>query len=188
LTATGSSVQHKSNHIDSRLRVQAGLVQDRLEQFHRVSGGIVDDDLFASDTCDDVVSKMDASAPEPLDHRYKIVHFDRKSIPTAGPLLGAIGHGLTASRCGIRGAQNQTEVASRQHGERRCRMHDGLKPKVLTVKCNRGIHIIDDISHLNRSHVGLPFARAEVARLQQQIAREILFMQDVGSEAHECLS
>src|SRR6516225_2680933 len=109
--------------------------------------GIFDDDLFAPDAGNDLVSKVDAGAPEPLNGRREIVHFNRKSVPTAGPLLGTIGHCLAASRGGIRGAQHQTEVASREHGECWCWMHDGLKPKAPIVKPNRSFHIIDDISH-----------------------------------------
>ena len=45
----------------SWLRVQASLSQDRLKQFHRISRGIVDDDLFAPDAGNDLVSKVDAA-------------------------------------------------------------------------------------------------------------------------------
>ena len=97
---------------DSGTRTQAGLRRRRLEEFNGISRRIFEENLLATDTSDDIVAEVSSRLAQPLNSSGEVVDFNRKSIPPARLGLGAIGHGLSASARGIRGAEDQTQIAA----------------------------------------------------------------------------
>src|SRR5262249_54421991 len=92
----------------SRPRTEPSLREDRLEQFYRIAGGVVDQALLAADTSDDVGTKVNASFVQRLDHTGHIGDLDRETIPP--PWFGqfAVGHGLPAARSATRLGEDET--------------------------------------------------------------------------------
>ena len=62
-----------------------------LEQFDRVARGIVDQNLFAARTRNDLTAKVRTGLCQPLHQQYKIVSFKHQPIPAARRGLGSIG-------------------------------------------------------------------------------------------------
>lgn len=57
--------------------------RERLEQFDRVSGGVLDEDLSASFALDDVAPKVHSALPQPIDGRRQILDGELEAVPTA---------------------------------------------------------------------------------------------------------
>jgi hypothetical protein len=68
-----------------------------------------------------------------LHRRRQIVHFDREPVPASRLRERAIGHCLPAAWPGARLAQNQAQVAARQHGKRRSGVHLLLESEMVAV-------------------------------------------------------
>ncbi len=125
----------------------------RLEQFDRISRRIFENDLFAANPSDDGVPKVSSHLAKRFDHPLKVSYFNREAIPPARLLLGAIGHRLATTACGVRCTQDKPKVAPRQHRKGRCRVHFKLEIEPLGVERNCGIHVVDDVADLNRCHL-----------------------------------
>jgi hypothetical protein len=67
-------------------------------------------------------------------------------------LLGSVGPRLATTGCLIGRAQHQAQVAALQHGKGRRRMHDLLEAKMLALKRNRCIDVMNDVTDLHGSH------------------------------------
>src|SRR5262249_55503834 len=102
------------------------------------------------------VSKMDSGLSKPLDGRGEIADFDREPIPPARLLRSAVRHGLSAAGGWIGRAEDETQLAARQHRERRSGVHLKLESQVLHVKRNRRVDVADDVAHLNARHWNRP--------------------------------
>src|SRR5262245_20774525 len=123
-----------------------------MEEFNGVAGGVLEENLPAADSNDDLVAKMGSRLAQPLHGCGEVVDFDGKSIPPTRLGLGAIRHGLSASAGRIRSAKDETQIAAREHRKGRRRVHHKLKAKMLRIECNSGLHIVNDVADLNGCH------------------------------------
>ena len=96
---------------------QPGLGEGRLEQLDWVAARILDQDLLAADAGDDVVAEAGAVLAQIGDDRVDVGDLELKAIPSAGRRHRAVGHGLTTTGPAARGAENEPEVAAREHRE-----------------------------------------------------------------------
>ena len=136
---------------DSRIR-ETRLGDSWLKQFHRIAGGILDDDLFATDTDHDGVAHRDARRSKPVHGAGEILNLHGKSIPASGALWSAVGHWLSTAAARIRHTQNEPQIAERQHGERRGRMQIEVEAKVRHIECNGCLDVIHNVTDLNGRH------------------------------------
>jgi hypothetical protein len=74
-----------------------------LEEFDDVAGRVLEQDLPAAWSFEDVVAKRGTRGVEAGDFGIDVVHYEVNAVPAAGPRLGAIRHGPT------RGAGRSTE-------------------------------------------------------------------------------
>src|SRR5260221_14540574 len=77
-----------------RARLEPRLVNDRLEQLHRVARWVVDQDLLAADAGDDVVAELGARFAQNPNEPLEVGNFDREAFPAAGFGPAAVGHWL----------------------------------------------------------------------------------------------
>jgi hypothetical protein len=136
---------------DSRIR-ETRLGDSWLKQFHRIAGGILDDDLFATDTDHDGVTHRDARRSKPVHGAGEILNLHGKSIPASGALWSAVGHWLSTAAARIRHTQNEQQITERQHGERRGRMQIEVEAKVRHIECNGCLDVIHNVTDLNGRH------------------------------------
>jgi hypothetical protein len=135
------------------VRTQTRLRHYRLEEFNRVARGVFQENLLATDTGNDVVAEVGARLAQPLYGGGEVVNFEREAVPPARLRSGAVGHGLSTSARWIGGAEDETQIAAREHRKGGRRVHLKLEAKVLRIERNGGLHIVDDIADLNGSHV-----------------------------------
>src|SRR5215471_9886482 len=64
-----------------------------LEQFDRIAGGVVENDLRAARTGDDVVAELESRVTEALEFSGQILHLIMNTVPAAGYRFATIGHG-----------------------------------------------------------------------------------------------
>src|SRR5215218_5438810 len=88
----------------------AGASLGGLEQFHHVAGGVLQQDLGATGSGDDVVAEPAAGGAKPLDLAGQVVHLQVQAVPAAGDGPGAVGHGPPA-RAG-RAAEQQPNAVT----------------------------------------------------------------------------
>src|SRR3954453_23446330 len=77
-----------------------------LEQFDRVAGRILQQDLRAAVAAHDLVTELSAGGPEFRDHGRQILDFDPDAVPAAWCGELAFGHGL-AGPTGARSVELQ---------------------------------------------------------------------------------
>src|SRR5690606_10094442 len=118
-----------------RLRLRA----TRLEQLHRVAGGVVRQDLPAPDPDDDVAAEPDPGSAEPVDGGVEVVDLDLEPVPAARSGDRAVRHRLAAASGAAGGAVVEAEVVPGQHGERRRRMHDLPETGLVAVEGEGGV-------------------------------------------------
>ena len=109
---------------------RAGRAGEEREELvaHREEG-----DLFAADADHDVVSESSAGLSQSLHHAREIINLDGKPVPPAWLLLPTIGHRLPSPGRRIRGAENEAQIAARQHREGGRRVHmTSWKPSIWT--------------------------------------------------------
>ena len=83
--------RHASSHLAHRSRSNAYSLATWLEQFDRVARGIIDQNLFAARTRNDLTAKVRTGLCQLLHHQYKIVSFKHQPIPAPWRGLGSIG-------------------------------------------------------------------------------------------------
>src|SRR5690242_11873257 len=84
----------------------------RLEQFHRVSRWIVQQDLLSTGSGRDVVAEFDAGLAKSGDLAGQIVGLQDDAVPTARLRLATIGHGLGAAAGALRRAENELQLVA----------------------------------------------------------------------------
>src|SRR5258708_4452034 len=177
----------------SRTFTQTGFRHGRLEQLDRVAGGVVEQDLLAAPADDDVVAEAGAGLAQGRDHGFEVGDFDREPIPAAWLRHPAVGHGLAAARPAAGLAQDQAQIAPRQHGEGGRRMHDFREAKLLAIEDDRRIDIADEVADLNgghdssRSRYGVVefMKRNRFVAIRQRIGRRPASMVFVGPSCAE---
>jgi hypothetical protein len=71
---------------------EAGLGNERLEQFDGIPRWIFEDNLLSADAGDDFVSKAGTRVAQRVDHRSDIANLYGKAVPPAWLRLGAVRH------------------------------------------------------------------------------------------------
>src|SRR5229473_4011598 len=94
LNGTRSTIEHSPSFASTRAGFEPRLVNDRLEQLDGVARRVVDQDLLATDTGDDLVAELRAGCAQGRHERLEIGHFDREAVPAAWFWPAAIGHRL----------------------------------------------------------------------------------------------
>src|SRR5699024_5550109 len=107
--------------------VLAGSRAERLEQFDRVAGRVVHDDLSAADAVDDVAAEP-CSACAQVGHRLpKVLHLQRESVPSAGLWPPTVRKYLSTAALATWRAEHEPQVTAAEHRERGRRMHHLLE-------------------------------------------------------------
>src|SRR5215218_435626 len=88
-----------------------------LEQLDHVAGGVLQQDLGATGSGDDVVAEPAAGGAQPLDLAGQVVHLQVQAVPAAGDGPGAVGHGAAAGAGGA--AEKEPHAVAADGGERR---------------------------------------------------------------------
>jgi hypothetical protein len=76
-------------------RVDSPLLR-RLEQLNGVARGVVENDLRASGSSDDVIAELESSSSKAFDLSAKVFDVYVNTIPSPRNRLATIGHGSTA--------------------------------------------------------------------------------------------
>src|SRR5262245_10691329 len=151
-----SSGSHKNPRATLAFRkalAESRVLNRRLEQLHRIPRRILDQDLLTAHTGDDVIAESHTSLAQSRDELREIVHLDRKAVPTARLWHSAVGHRSSAAALRIRHAEDQAQIAARQHRKRRRGMHVEMKAEMRRVKRDRGVDVANDVADLNRGHL-----------------------------------
>src|SRR5207237_8624609 len=137
-----------------RLTAETSFGDRRLKQFGRISGWVIDDDLFSANAGYELISKVCAGCTKAGYGRLETGDFNRESIPPARNLPSSIRHRLSAACRRIRRAEHETQVASRQHRECWRRMHVFVESVMLAIEGNGRVNVVDvvkDLSGANRA-------------------------------------
>jgi hypothetical protein len=97
------------------------------EQLNRVARWILEQDLLAPRTGDDVVSERHAFGAQTLDLGLDVVHHELDTVPAPRARLLPVRH--RPPRGAGRPAQQQAQVATEHVGEGRRRVRPTVKPK-----------------------------------------------------------
>src|SRR3954470_14995195 len=124
----------------------------RLEELDRVAGGIVDEDLIAADTLDDLTAKAGPGRPQTLDVAGEIGHLERDPVPPARLRPAPVGERLAATALATRCAEQQAQVAAPQHRERRRGMHLDIEAEEVAIEADRRVDVVHDVAHADCSH------------------------------------
>jgi hypothetical protein len=89
----------------------------QFEQFDRVAGGVVEQDLLAAVASDNGVAEVRPRVAQGLDRASEIVNFESDAVPATRLGFAAIGHGLGGPPGAGWGVEQELEVASREPGE-----------------------------------------------------------------------
>ena len=108
---------HSRSTAASRRALTAGARRGGLEQFDRVAGRVLEQDLLAARAGDDVVAERQPGGAQPLDLGGDVVDDQMDAVPAARPGRPAVGH-RPAGRAG-RTAQQQPQLAADDVGEGR---------------------------------------------------------------------
>src|SRR6266540_3667612 len=128
----------------------------RLEQFDRVAGGVVDQDLGAAGPGHDVVAELHSFSAEPLDLGRYVVDKKVDAVPAAWAGFAPVGH-RAPGRAG-RPTEQQPQVPPNDIDEGRCRIGEHGEPEMGGVELDGGIDVVDhvaDADHIFR-HVRSP--------------------------------
>src|SRR5919109_287512 len=87
-----------------------------LEELDRVARGVVEQDLPAAGTGDDVVAEGQAGGAQALDLRRAVVDDEVDAVPASGLRRAAVGHRPSGRAGGA--AEQQSQVAAHHVGER----------------------------------------------------------------------
>src|ERR1700726_2385245 len=91
-------------------RGEPGLLNGRLEKFDRIAGGVLDQDLLAADTGDDVVAEMCALRAEPAGQFLEVGDLEAEPVPAPWHGERAVGHRLAAPGSAARCAEHEPEI------------------------------------------------------------------------------
>jgi hypothetical protein len=124
----------------------------RLEQFDRIACRVVEQDLPSAHTGDDVVAEVGSRLAQRLDFACKVVDLELYAVPSAWLGLATIGHGLGGSPGTGGRVQEEAEIASRYDGKAGSGPELDGETETLGIERESRIHIIDDVTHADRSH------------------------------------
>src|SRR5436190_14279258 len=111
--------------------LNARLTLMRLEELHRVTGGVLEQDLIAADAVQDLAAEGGPGRLEPLDLAGEVRDLELEAVPTTGLGPAAIGQGLPSPALPARRAQQQAQRAAREHRELRRGVHVDREPKAV---------------------------------------------------------
>src|SRR5574341_194315 len=137
------------------LRGHIGLVR-ALEQLERLAVGILDLNLLAARAGFHPVAEIEARIRQLFDRRREIGDLEDDSVPAAGLLCTAIGHGAGPRCSGA--AQDQLETGNRNLREGRWMLAVQLEAEVSGIEVDRALdvlHLISDAVESGLEHVGL---------------------------------
>src|SRR5258708_5551091 len=120
-----------------------------LEELDDVAGGVLEEDLLAARSREEVVAERSTGAPKSRDLGIDVVDDQVDAIPAARSRLGAIRHG--PSRRARRSAEQQPQVAAGDVGEcgREVRQH--FEVEELRVEGDGLLDVVDHVA--NADHV-----------------------------------
>src|SRR5262249_32204995 len=121
-----------------------------LEQFDRIAGGVIENDLRASRPRDDVVAELESRVTQALDFSGEILHLNMNPVPTAGHGFATIGHG-PASGAGL-SAEQKTHAVTGDRCKRRAGILFDFKAEVCCVEFDGDGNVVDHVADANRRH------------------------------------
>src|SRR5262245_42489163 len=156
----------RSTTLPDRLRVSSCWpVGGGLEEFDHVAGGVLEQDLLAAGSCEDVVAEPSTRVAEAGDFDIDVVDDEVDSVPAAGYRLGAIRH--WPPRGAGRPAEQQPQVAARDVGESGNEARQNLEVEKLRVEGDGALDVIDDVANIHHfTGVDHGFSLAEGARVR----------------------
>jgi len=105
--------------------------------------------LFAAVADNNIIAEAISRVLQLLYSGRHIIDLYLNAIPAAGRRALFAGRGLPGA-AGTGPVQQQSQIASRNASEARCRMHIDLEPERCRVEANCGIDIIDDVANADR--------------------------------------
>src|SRR5262245_37332368 len=118
-----------------------------LKKLDRVACRVVNEDLLAARTLDDLVSERDSGRTQPLDLGGEIVDQEVDPVPAAWLRLASVGH-RPRSRA-LRTAEQEPEAPTLDVGERRRIVRQQLEAEVRCVEGDRRLHVVDHVPDVN---------------------------------------
>jgi hypothetical protein len=131
-----------SNYSDNALR---------LEEFDRVAGWILDEDLAAARSLDGLTAERRPLGSETLNSRVEIGNDDLESIPASGLRNPA----SLARAAYARLVEKQSQVILRQTGESRGTGKVHMKAEAIAVEVDRLVDVCDEVPHSRLRHLRL---------------------------------
>jgi hypothetical protein len=129
-------------------KLSARLCALRLEEFDGVARWILDEDLAAARSLDDLTTKRRPLSSETLNGRIEIGSDDLEPIPPSR-LRNATGFArATHSRL----VEKQPQVIPRQTGESRGKGKVHMKPEAIAVEVDRLVDVCDEVPHGRMCH------------------------------------
>src|SRR5579864_5719438 len=87
----------------------------RLEKLDRVARWIFHEDLLAADAGDDLVAEASSTLAQARDRCLEVVDLELEAVPPSWFRQRPVGHRLPASGSAARRAEDQAQVAAREH-------------------------------------------------------------------------
>src|SRR5215212_449803 len=126
-----------------------------LEQFDRVAGRILQQDLRAAVAAHYLVAKLSAGGPELRDRGRQILDFDPDAVPATWRGEPAVGHSL-AGPTGARSVEQQPKCPKRHLRESRCGVQIELETEKLGVEGDCRVDVGHDVAHARVIHDSPP--------------------------------
>jgi hypothetical protein len=110
------TIRQRYGEVESRGLPRSALlrrVRHGLEQFHRIAGRVLEQDLPATRSGDDVVSKLDTGSPQGFDIAVKVAASHNDPIPAPRLRSAAIGHWLRSPAWSFGRTQHELKILPR---------------------------------------------------------------------------
>jgi hypothetical protein len=130
-------------------KLSARLRALRLEEFDWVARWILDEDLAAARSLDDLTTERGTLSSETLNGRVEIGSHDLEPIPSSGGGNPAGFARATYSRL----VEKQPQVILRQTGESRGKGKVHMKAEAVAVEVDRLVDVCDEVPHGRLCHV-----------------------------------
>src|SRR5262249_42674093 len=119
-----------------------------LEQLDQVARWVLDQDLPAAGSRDDVVAELDAFGLQPGDLCIQVRVDEMDAVPASGPGLSTIWHGAACRTLGA--AEQQAQISPDDGRERRARRPHLLESEMLGVEVNCCADVAHHVAHMRR--------------------------------------
>src|SRR2546430_10036552 len=125
--------------MDPALDRGIALARRRLKQLDRITGRIVEHDLLAARTADNLVPEPHACSAESSDLGFDVLDDEVDAVPSARSWLTSIRHRTTGGA--LRSAQQEPERPTDDIGECRSRIRADGESEMRRIEGDRGLDV-----------------------------------------------